>query len=1134
MNKLFLFIILFIGNNALAQRIYAPQSVFNNGFWYKIVVQETGIYKLDIAFLNNCGINTNNLNSNAIKIYGNTGKMLDENNSNSRYDDIQENAIQVNDGGDGIINGNDYILFYASNNNYWLKDSLQKKFTHQKNLYTNETVYFINISTNGKRIIDAINPNTFNNTASTYDERYFFEENKTNLLNSGKEWIGNEYSNLPGRQLSNTYSVQLKNVDFSFPLNITTNTFARSNNNSTFEVKVNNTVVQQLYMPSVASGSLNLYATTTILSSNYISNTNTQNINFTYMPNSATAQGWLNWFEIQHRTLLTMNNQPQLMFRDWNSVANNSITKYIISNANSTIQVWDVSNPTQPIKQNGLLNASNFQFNQNSNYLREYIAFDNFFYIPTFKGIISNQNLHQSTPIDFLIITNENLKPAAEVLANHHKVYDNMDVAVVTVNKIYNEFSSGMQDVTAIRDFIKMYYDKYKNTTKPLKNVLFLGDASYDYLDRINNNTNLVPCWETTISNDPLLTYISDDFFGYLDDHENINDNITNLLDVGIGRVPAKNIEEANNYINKVINYTTTKSLGAWRNQMSLIADDEDGNLHLNDAEVLSNTISTTNNTFIQNKIYLDAYKQESGSGGSRYPLVNETINNKIFNGNIIMNYSGHGGNRRLADEAIIDVDMINNWKNENRLPLFITATCDFAPYDDPQDFSIGENLLLKPKAGAIALMTTTRVVFAYSNRIMNTNYLQFALQRNTQQKYPNLGEANRLAKNYTTSNNGDIVNNRKFTLLGDPALTIAYPKYYVKTTKINDHIFSTYADTIKATNTIKIDGEVQDYSNTTINSFTGKIDVTIYDKQQSTTTLANDAGSTVTNFQSLGNILYKGAASVLNGKFSISFVSPKDMQYNYGLGYISYYAQNDSIDANGKDDIIVGGATNNIQLDKEGPIIKPYLNDTKFINGSLTNANPILYVLFEDSSGINTSNIGIGHEITLVIDNEINKTIVLNDFYNAAINNYKKGSLQYQLPNLKEGVHSIIIKAWDVYNNSNQSTLEFIVGNDNKLVIDKVLNYPNPFTTKTSFWFEHNKPNEDLEVSISIFSITGKLVKQIQETINTKGNRSCDINWDGKDEYQAPLAKGTYFYQLKVKNKKGDFASKIEKIFKF
>ncbi len=1133
MNKLLLLIILFIGNNTFSQRTYVSQSVLNNGNWYKIVVQETGIYKVDVSFFNSCGINTNNLLINTIKIFGNTGKMLNENNNVFRYDDLQENAIQVIDGGDGIFNGNDYILFYALSNNYWLKDSLQNKFSHQKNIYTNETYYYINISSNGNRIADASNPVNFNISTSTYNERYFFEENKTNLLNSGKDWVGNEYSNLPGRTLNNAYIVNLKNADFSFPINITTNTLARSNNNSIFEVKANNTLIQQLNLPAVANGSLNLYASSTTLSTDFIANSNTQNITFNYIPNAATAQGWLNWFELQYRATLTMANQPQLQFRDWKTVANGNITKYTIANSNNTLQVWDITNPVQPIKQIGTYNSGNFQFNQNSNYLREYIAFDNSFFIPTFKSVVSNQNLHQTSPIEFIIITNENLKPAADALATYHKLNDKIEVGVFLVSQIYNEFSSGIQDVTAIRDFIKMYYDKYKNSTKPLKSVLLFGDASYDYLDRIVNNTNLVPCWETSISNDPLLTYVSDDFFGYLDDNENINDNISNLLDVGIGRVPAKNLLEATNYINKVFSYHNTKSLGTWRNEMSLIADDEDGNLHLNDAEVLSNTINTNNKSLIQNKIYIDAYKQESGSGGSRYPQVNDVINNKIFNGNIIMNYSGHGGNRRLADEAIIDIDMINNWKNENHLPLFITATCDFAPYDDPLDYSIGENLLLKPKAGAIALMTTTRVVFAYSNRIMNTNYLQFALQRNGQHLYSNLGEANRLAKNYTTINNGDIINNRKFTLLGDPTLTIAYPKYLVKTTKINDHTFSSYFDTIKATNNIKIEGEIQDFSLNTLQTFTGKVAVTIYDKQQPITTLANDVGSIVTNFQSLGNILFKGSATIINGKFTISFVSPKDMQYSYGIGNISYYANNDSIDANGKDEIIIGGNSNSPLLDKEGPNIKLYLNDTKFINGSLTNGNPILYVQFKDSSGINTSNIGIGHEILLTIDNDYNKSITLNDFYIADINNYKKGSLQYQLPILKEGMHSLTIKAWDVFNNSSQTTLEFIVGNDNKLIIDKVLNYPNPFTTKTSFWFEHNKPNEDLSVSISIFTITGKLVKQIHETINTKGNRSCEIEWDGKDDYQNNVAKGTYIYIIKLKNKTGDFVSKIEKIFK-
>ncbi len=1134
MKCFFLTIFIILWGKAAAQRSYAPQSVLSTNVLYKIAIKESGVYKVDVGLLNTLGINTTNLSSSSIKLYGNTGKMLDEANSSFKYDDLKENAIEVVDGGDGVFNNNDYFIFFGQGVDYWLKDSLNNRFIHQKNLYAKEAFYYISIGSNGLRTPVALNPPISNTIVNTYNERYFFEENTVNLLNSGKEWLGNEFSNLPGRSLSKTFTIEIKNFISSQPLQLISNVVARSGTPTKFDVSVNGGVVQQLFLPPVTGGVLDLFANQQQQLNIYNTNQATQQITFNYVPAGSTAQAWLNWFEIHTRAQLAMSNSNQLLFRDWNSVGSSNIANYAIANATSAVQVWDVTEPTQPQKQNTVFNNGVVSFNQAAGYLREYIAFNNNFLQPIAKEKMPAQNLHSSQPVDLIIITSDNLISEAQRLANYHIQQDNLKVIVVTPTAIYNEFSGGIQDIAGIKDFIKMYYDKYKSTATPLKSLLLFGDASYDYLDRINNNTNKVPCWESVNSFDPLQSYVTDDFYGYLDDVESINNSTPTLLDIGIGRVPANTLAEAKAYVDKVIQYSSSNALGAWRNQITFVADDEDGNLHLNDAEVLSGTASTTANAFVQQKIYVDAYKQESASGGSRYPIVNEAINNKIFNGNLVWNYSGHGGYRRLADEAILDVDMVSSWTNENKLPLFITATCDFAPYDDPIQFSIGENIILKPKAGGIALMTTTRVVFAFSNRIINNNYLRFALQRNANQLYNTLGEANRLAKNYTTSTSGDVINNRKFTLLGDPAVTIAYPKYFVKTTRINGRPYTQFADTINALENVVIEGEVLNHSLTTFNNFNGKLFLSVYDKPQLVSTLANDPSSIVTNFTNAGNLLFKGSANVVNGKFLVSFIAPKDMQYNINAGSINYYAQNDTTDANGNDFIMIGGTANNNIVDNEGPQIQSFLNDYKFINGSLTNENPILLVKLSDSSGINTSNIGIGHEITAVIDGDTRNTIVLNDFYEADQNNFKKGSIQFKLPKLSKGPHQIVIKAWDVFNNSNQFVLNCRVGDENELEIDRVLNYPNPFTTNTNFWFEHNKPGEDLQVNIKIFTITGKLVKTIKQTINTLGNRSCEINWNGKDDFDNKLAAGVYIFSLSVKAASGSAIIKTEKLMKF
>jgi hypothetical protein len=798
----------------------------------------------------------------------------------------------------------------------------------------------------------------------------------------------------------------------------------------------------------------------------------------------------------------------------------NNVGRFVISNAGNTTQAWDVTDPLNPVKMNAALQGTDLSFVNDCSRLREYVSFNaTNFMTPVAIGKINNQDLHSAGAADFLVVAAPALFAQAQRLAQFHQVKNNLRYVVVSTDQVFNEFSSGAPDPTAIRDFAKMFYDRAGSiaANKP-KYLLLFGDASFDYKDRVNNNTNLVPGYENNNSLDPLATYTSDDYFGFLDDLEDINSLVlVNQLDLGIGRIPARDAAEAKNYVDKVESYYSTAALGPWRNNQLFIADDEDFNLHLQDAEILTNTSATVAPVFDISKVYLDAFRQESGAGGSRYPQANQVINNQVYNGTLIWNYSGHGGSSRLAEEVVIDQDIVNNWNNPARLPLFITATCDFAPYDNPVIQSLGENILVRPKTGGIALLTTTRVVFAFSNRVINNNYLQIALQPDVNGKYLSLGESIRQAKNFTYQTSGDIPNNRKFTLLGDPALTLAFPSLKVRATKVNG-IPVAQADTLRATDRVTIEGEVTDAFGTPLTNFNGTVYPTIFDKPQTVNTLANDPGSQVVSFQVQDNILYKGKATVNNGVFSFSFKVPKDINYQYGKGKLSLYADNGTDDANGFfTNFIVGGTGNNAGNDHEGPEIKAWLNDERFVNGGVTNENPILILKLSDSSGINTAGTGIGHDIVATLDNDNRQYFILNDFYVGDLNSFQTGTVHFQLPPLTAGMHSLRIKAWDVLNNSREYILEFNVAKDEELVLSHVLNYPNPFTTNTQFWFEHNRPGQDLQVSVQVFTVAGKLIKTVKKTINTSGNRSTEVQWDGKDDYGDKVARGVYLYKLTV-----------------
>jgi hypothetical protein len=1082
--------------------------------------------------LSNMGI-TIPFPSASLRLFGNGGRMLREANIIKREDDLRENSIWVQDGGDGVFNAGDYFLFYAPGPQQWQKDPVAGYFRFTKNFYSDSAWYYINVSGQGKRI-GLQSPAPPGISINSFDDYYAHELDTVNFLSSGKEWYGEEFGTGPGRVPARDFNVPVTGLIVNSPVTLISEVIARAaGQSSRFEVKLNRITLHEHSLPPLPGIAFEPVATSSTLSSTVTLTQPSLQVGFNFNPGSVNGQGWLNRFELNFRRKLDMQDIPQLLFRDKESVAPGQSAEFVISNSPAPARVWDITDPFNPVEQQVSRDGQNARFRNDCSVLREYISFDDKrYFVPVPEGKISNQNLHGAPQVKFIIIAHQSLLGEAERIGQLHRQKENLSYLVADVASVYREFSSGTPDPVALRDFVKMFYDRAGTDTllRP-KYLLLLGDGSFDYRNRITGNTSLVPAYESPFSLDPLTSYTSDDFFGLLDDGDDIN-SVTpvSYLDIGIGRIPASTAAEGKAYVDKLSAYS--KSFGPWRNQFSFVADDEDQNTHLQDAEIISATARSTAPSFNTGKVYLDAFPQESGTGGSRYPKVNEAINRRIFSGNLVWNYSGHGGNLRLAQEDVLDEEMVNSWTNDQKLPLFITATCDFAPFDNPLVNSIGENILLRPRTGGIALMTTTRLVFAFSNRIINNNYIAHAVQRNADGNYLSLGEAVKRSKNFTYLTSGDVINNRKFTLLGDPALTIGYPKYSIQTNTVNGLPAGTVADTLKSLNRYTITGEIRDLNGLPMPDFNGTVYPTVFDKEQQVPTLGNDPGSIPVTFTQQQSPVYNGKARVQNGKFSYTFIVPKDIDYRVGKGRISYYADNGTVDASGMEDrLFIGGAGNEVADDGQGPTIKAWLNDEKFVNGGIVNETPVLGINLKDSSGINTVGTGIGHDITAVLDNNSNKVFILNDFYEADTGSYQGGKVRFPLSTLEEGWHSLKIKAWDVFNNSSEYILDFRVVKKAELTLDHVLNYPNPFTSRTQFWFEHNRPSEDLLVTIRIMTITGKVVKTIVKTINSPGNRSSETEWDGRDEYGAKLGRGVYLYQLLVRTSDGKQQQKLEKL---
>lgn len=1120
-----------IAQHQTAAKTTVSSSILALGKWYKISVNKRGIFKLDYNFLQNkLGINPSTIVPNNIRVYGNGGEVFSENNSEEHPDDLTENAIVVVDGADGVFNQNDYILFYANGPMKWVKDSAAKTFAHVQNIYNDSSFYFLNFDLGpGLRVANQSGTLTPNVTVNSFNNYDVHDVDLINVGRFGKIWWGDEFSLDPGKQTTQNFVFSTGNVTDSALIRFHFGSRSGASGN-TMSIQLNGQQFGTTTFGSVGTGIednpiIEYYQTAKLPVTG-----NEANIQVQYNPAISSGKGYLNYLELNWRTSLSFINS-QMNFRDCNSIGIGITNKYQIQNANSNLSVWDITNPLQPIKMVGSLNGSVYSFNQEATMLHEFIAFDGSnFFTPEFSGVVTNQNLHATPQVDYIIVTHKNFLAAANKLATFHQQKNNYKTVVVTTEQLYNEFSSGSQEIGAIRDFVRMFYNRAGNDTAEMpKHLLLLGDASYDYKNRTANNTNFVPTYETSESVDLITSYCSDDYFGFLDDSEGIeNWSVANTLDIGVGRLPVATEDAAMSMVNKIINYASPASLGPWRLSTTLISDNGDGNQHFSDGEVMASTIANTSSLHNETKIYLSAIPTVSTPGGVRAPDANKAINDAIFKGTFLMNYNGHGSITTMAHERILTQDDFNYWKNFDKLPIMVTATCDFSKYDDPAYVSAGEKLVIKSDGGAIALFTTTQLVYAYLNRLMNAQFLGVLFNKYNDEA-PSLGDAFMYSKNITYATPKDqvtIANYRKFVLLGDPAAIPNFPKYQVETDAVLDGNTLQPMDTIKALGKYQINGSVKNHSGNVMTDFNGRLYITIFDKPKTINTL--DASPV--SFKVQNSIIYKGKVSVVNGNFSFEFIAPKDLNYDFGKGKISYYAENGTIDAAGMDtNVFVGGFSENPIVESNSPDVKPFMNDSLFKDGSITGTNSILYVKLFDETGINVTGNSIGHDLTAVLDDNYASPFVLNDYYETAPNDYQTGYIHFPISGLTEGRHQMRVKAWDMNNNSGEGVVNFEVLNGAVVAVQNLMNYPNPFSTLTHFVFDHNRPNEEITVNIKIRNTNGMEVANLHETFIPEGSRS-ELTWDGTDN-GIKLPSGLYVYEIILSTKDGIQATAHEKL---
>ncbi|MCF8387300.1 MAG: type IX secretion system sortase PorU [Bacteroidales bacterium] len=1092
--------------------VIADESVLSSGNWIKIKIHNSGIHKISFEDLLEAGINLDGIDPDKIQLFGNGNGMLPERNNVARTDDLLENAIFIHGDEDNVFNEGDYILFYGLGAVRWEYNPFKKLYSHQTHLYDDHTYYYLTYGqAEGKRIEqEAASGLTANYQSATFAEFKLYEEDLHNLLKTGKLWLG------PSLKDENTLSLDFgfENINSEKTARLNLSYTVRTPNESFLNVKVNDEEIDEIELPTVHLGS-SQYSLSETKTYSFTPTGDELMIDLHFTPYDNNSNLWIDYVEMNLSRDLVFDG-GQMFFSDPSSIGANRISEFLMANPAEEMHVWEVTDPSNIVSLQVNNNGEEMSFVLKTDTIREFVAWDgSSFEQVEVIGEIPNQNLHAHQPAELIIVTHPLFEEYAKQLGDLHQNYDGLSYVLASTEQIYNEFSSGKQDPTAIRDYVKMIYNRATNVNRPRYLMLF-GDGSYDPKGRDEGlYPNFITAYQSTESLKITYSFVTDDFYALMDPTEGFD--AIGSPDLGVGRIPVNTAEQAGMAVEKIRSYivASAENTDDWRNEIYFIADDEDGNTHVNQAEKLAAIIDTASKQYHVNKIYHDAYQQISLPGGDRYPEVNENIDEAVRNGALLFNYTGHGGELGWSSEKVLNIPTVNSWDNLDKLPVFITATCEFSRFDNQEFESAGELVFLNEQGGGIALFTTTRLSYSSTNFTLNKRLYQNTFD-SIRGDMPRLGDIMRLSKEVSSN----FIKN--FVLLGDPAMKLAYPRYRAITTSVESGE-QRQIDTLKALSKIYIKGKILDANGNKLEDFNGYVVPRIYDKYTAYSTLGNDNNSSPVNYKVRDKCLFEGRASVTRGDFEFEFVVPRDIDFSYGNGKILYYALDTATyeDANGYKVVSVGGYNENPAIDHEGPDLDMYLNHTRFKSGDQVGIDPVLIADISDPSGINFFGNGIGHDISITIDNDPGNSYIVNDFYTPAMDDFTSGSVIFPLNNLDAGTHTLSMKVWDVYNNSSTKSIDFVIGNT-QVANSQISNYPNPFQGNTTFKIRTDDYESPLNFELKIFSLQGRLLNDFAGVLQD-GNSIAELEWNGRNVKGELLDNGTYIYILKLTDADGN-----------
>lgn len=1115
--------LMLVGPSGFAQQnVHA--SVLSEHTWYKLSVAHEGVYKLDYEALQRMGVDMDALNPNQIRLFGNPSGVLPEKNSEPRPDDLTEMAIYVGGADDGSFDAEDYVLFYGQEPTRWNLVGSEGEFHYERerNPYSDTTYYFLctDSGTEGLRISEkaSLLVDGATTVITEFPDFWWHDEELFSPYSQGRTWFG---ESIMASDPELSLLVPFPHLVKSKALRVKMSVMGRCKEGKLiYDIRIDDNLL--VSNGKIDSCTDHIYGRVAETERMFLLDNDTATFRLQYVAGASGSLLYLDYLEVYGWRQL-IREGAFFPFRMFPSQFGMDRSAVWVQNVSSDFWLWDVSNPLAPQRQAGVLSGGNFVFAVDEARERRYAMFD-----PSAASEVAswtpvpNQNLHAASVNEMLIITAPEFLEQANELAAFHEQRDGLRCFVANVKEIYNEFSTGTPDPSGVRDFIRMVY--FRNPGG-LKFVTLFGRASFDYRNLKGFDRNFVPCYEDQDSKTDMSNG-TDDFFGLMDAHEGLN--CTGRVDIGIGRFPVSTTEEAEAVLNKIrLYYDRAATHGDWKTDMLLLSDDEVKD-YVNHNETYVSMMDTICPSLNMKKVYCGAYPRNNTASGVSIPQANADLMRMLNDGVFMLCYTGHGGVRGLTGDNVFTVSDINALNNHERMPFVFTATCEFSKYEDPLLVSAGEQLFLKADGGAIAMMTTTRPTTGTNNAIIGKAMMNVLMRRGENGELQYMGDIVKMAKNHQSNFNSSNVNrNINFVYFGDPALRLAFPEEDVVSLRINGEDVNIEGIQLNAMSMVTLEGEIRMADGNLDQAFNGELWVRLYDKKTPFEVQFKNYNGSIyyATYSHHRDMVYRGRVSVNEGRFSLSFQVPKDINLDYGSPRFEFYAY-DSIrekEAIGKyDNLVLGGVDPTATVDNEGPQIDFYWNAPTFADGDVVEDHGVLYADLYDPQGIYHYDFSLGRNIVMNSNLSSFNNLILNDRFEPALDDYQRGRIAIPVSDLASGMYEFSLKAWDTQNNSSEATLWFVVEGQNSLFLSQVWNYPNPFSEETYFTMAHIGEDGDYRVDLEIFDVMGRNVARFSQMVTSTNNVIAPIQWKANDMFGRPLRSGVYLYRLTFTDENG------------